>query len=89
MGSLLCCYYYRGGEEEQFSKTELLHDNIILSYKVIALKQRKLCMHCLKQLEDYYYYYYDQTHPDPHTSYSTSTGRPSRAATSATASCRV
>ena len=53
MGSLLCCYSQNQVADE-FSKRELMHDNILLSFKVAQLKRQKICSMCLKTLDEHY-----------------------------------
>jgi len=40
--------------EDEYTKTELLHDNILLSYKLARLKKQKVCALCLNTLHDHY-----------------------------------
>lgn len=77
MGSLFCCYK-PDFRPSQYTKEELLSDNIILSYKVVGLKKQKICTLCMKLLEDRY-----------NNTCSTSRERKSQAETYGTASCRV
>ena len=40
--------------EDEYTKTEILHDNILLSYKIARLKKQKVCLLCLETLHDHH-----------------------------------